>query len=1173
VLFVFAASGIRFKEDISRFLPQNKDNERINNAYQYVASSNTVSIYCSPKKKPAVSVIDDSLKQEAAPETGDAEANEDELTKQTEAIDAFAELIRTRLDSSYIKSLFYKINPEEMPAISSFIVGNMPYFLDENDYRRIDTLLTREAIARRLSIDKNILTSTAGMLIKQNFLSDPLQMSSSVMAKLQDFKVGDQYYLHQDHLFSQDKRALMFIDCTIPVSESDRNAVLIDSIKSFIKEVESQYPDILLSSFGAAEISLSNSTQIRKDTLFSSLPAVIIVFLLLIYTFRSGRKILLVFASVLFGGLFALAFLYILRGEVSVIAIGISSIMFGIALNYPLHFIEHYNHVSNPQTVIKDIVHPLTVGNITTVCAFMSLLFLGSDAMVDLGLFASLLLVGTVVFVLFFLPHLLPKAKKRLSKAHDNESASKESSETAKIKRKNVLSQISGYIEGNKWLVPAVVLLTIFFSFFSGGSSFETDMQKINFMTESQKESYKNMMGLLNQNQHIIYYVTEADNIEHALEVNERNMPLLKEMFAEGEISKIGGVGDFFPSKKMQTEKIRMWNDFWITRRDNTLRYIREESKNLGFRDDAFSSFEEMTDHRWEVVDLSHFAPLRESLAKNYIIEKDDKSMVVNMLYTDPSNARMIEEKLAVYNPSSIAFDAGSITRRMISSLSDNFNFVLFVCGFIVFVFLLCTLGRIELALIAFTPLALSWIWILGIMSIFDIKFNIVNIILATFIFGQGDDYTIFMTEGLMYEYSYRKKILSSFKKSIALSAAIMFVGMGMLVFAGHPALRSLAQVTVTGMFTVVMTAFIFPPFLYRMLTLRKGKSRMTPLTLRNVFSMIYAFVYFLIRSFILTIQGWIIFSFGRVTEEKKMKYHRIIYHVANFVIYRMPQVKTTFRNPTGETFDKPGIIICNHQSHLDLMCIMMLTPKLIILTNDWVWNSPFYGRLIKFADFYPVSNGIENSIGKLADSVKRGYSIVVFPEGTRSADCSIQRFHRGAFFLAEKLDVDIIPVMIHGVGHVLPKEEFMLRKGQIHIQVMPRITPGDERFRKGYASRSKEIRHYYQAEYRKLCDELETPDYYADLVKHNYIYKGTVVEREVRRNLRQNKNYIAEIQSQPCEGEVVIQNSGYGEYPLLLSLVRKNLRVTVIEPDEDKRLLASNCSSVPPNLVFADRI
>lgn len=81
--------------------------------------------------------------------------------------------------------------------------------------------------------------------------------------------------------------------------------------------------------------------------------------------------------------------------------------------------------------------------------------------------------------------------------------------------------------------------------------------------------------------------------------------------------------------------------------------------------------------------------------------------------------------------------------------------------------------GRLELSVIAFLPLAISWIWILGIMSL-GLEFNIVNIILATFIFGLGDDYTIFITEGMMHEYAYGKKMLSTYKNTVALSALIM---------------------------------------------------------------------------------------------------------------------------------------------------------------------------------------------------------------------------------------------------------------------------------------------------------------------------------------------------------------------------------------------------------------
>ncbi|MDR1380898.1 MAG: 1-acyl-sn-glycerol-3-phosphate acyltransferase, partial [Tannerella sp.] len=1114
VLFICFACRIRFQEDISRFLPGDGDNERINSAWQYVASSNAITVCCMPKE----------------PAGTGREYPEDAAALQVEALDALAGRLLARMDTAHVKSLFYRVNPAEMQAIPAFVIANMPYFLDGDDYGRMDSLLTREAIARRMEANRRMLASPAGMLVRDNILSDPLQMAGPLVSRLQDFRTGDRYRLYDDHLFTEDGDALMFIECAVPASETAGNAAFLDSLKRYVAETEREFGGISFEYTGAAEIGLTNARRIRQDTVLSMSLAVAVMLALLIGSFRSGRRILLIFASVLFGGLFALALLYVIRGEVSVIAVGISSIMFGIAINYPLHFLERCRHVASPRIAIRDIIEPLTIGNITTVGAFMSLVFIGSDAMSDLGWFASLLLVGTILFVLFFLPHFLPARKDAGGCGVD-----------ASGERASVFSRlVARPFEENRRLVAAVILLTVFFGFFSGDSRFDTDMWRINYMTAAQRKTFDRMTGLLNGDRHVMYCVTEGAGLEEALRANERNMPALRALVDDGRISRVGGIGSFYPSRALQAERIRQWEAFWSTRRDSVMTYLREEARAAGFREDAFRAFGEMTGRRWTTVDMPHFAPLREAFAGNYIIEKEDGgTMIVNMLYTDRREVPSIEEMLnGRGSPSTVAFDAGSVTRRMIASLSDSFNYVLFVCGLIVFTFLTVSMGRVELSLIAFVPLALSWIWILGLMNIFDIRFNIVNVILATFIFGQGDDYTIFMTEGLMHEYTYGRKMLASHKKSIAMSALIMFAGMGMLILAKHPALRSLAEVTVVGMFSVVVMAYIFPPLLFRLLTVRRSGKRLMPVTLKNLLCTAGAFLFFLAASLAITAAGRVMFMSGRATERKKLRYHGILCRTARFVLRHIPQVRTAFRNLSGETFDRPGIIICNHQSHLDLMCVMMLTPKLIVLTNDWAWNSPFYGRLIRYADFLPVSDGLENALGSLRDAVARGYSIVIFPEGTRSADCSIRRFHRGAFYLAEQLGADLIPVMIHGAGHVLPKEEFMLRRGSIHIRLMPRITPADSRFRRDYSARSTDVRHYYQAEYRKLCRELETPDYHADRVIKNYIYKGPAVEREVRRALRRHDNYRAEIAAAPDHGAITVRNTGHGEYALLLALV-----------------------------------
>ena len=1134
VVLAALAFQLRFGEDISGFLPETKENERINRAYRYVVSANRITVFCSGR----------DTTDEAA---GKQMAAVDRLAARLETMEATAGL-------GYVRRLTYRIDPAGVAEIASFVTRNLPYFLDENDYARMDTLFSRENIARQLADDRRLLTSPAGSFLQESLLADPVRISGQVMARLQGFRTGDRFQLYQDHIFTDDRQALLIIECNMPSSETARNAALLDSLDLFAAEtVDALGGEVAFRHFGAAEIGIGNASQIKKDTLLSSLLAAVVILALLLYAFRSGTKILLVFLSTLFGGLFALALLYVIRGEVSVIAVGISSIMFGIAINYPLHFIDRYRHAPHPRQVLREIVEPLTIGNLTTAGAFLSLVFTGSDAMCDLGWFAALLLTGTILFVLILLPHLLP-------------------ARAAAVATPSLLFRIMEKpFERNGRVVAAVLLLTVFFSLFCTDSRFETDMQRINYMTPEQQAEYERMTNLTDQNRHTLYCVTEGNGLDAALESSERLVPVVEQWLREGKISDAVSISYFYPSQARQAVRTARWNTFWPARRDSVRALLAEEGRKAGFRPEAFEAFDAMTRRTWAPVDMSHFSLIRETLAENYIADAGRRTMIVHMLHTDAARAPELEEALNGQDGDgdAVAFDAGSVTRRMIASLSGNFNYVLFVCGFIVFAFLFFSTGRPELCLIAFAPLALSWVWILGLMNLFDIRFNIVNIILATFIFGQGDDYTIFITEGLMYEHTYRRKILASCKNSIALSALVMFAGIGMLIFARHPALRSLAEVTVVGMLSVTATACILPPFLFRLLTVRGEKQRLMPVTLRNLVATAYSFAVFLVVVTGLTLYGRLIFGLGRATEKKRLAYHRLICRASRWVMYRIPQVKTVCENPAGETFKKPAVIICNHQSHLDLTALMMLTPRLVILTNDWVWNSPFYGRMIRYAEFYPVSAGVEHILDRLQDVVRRGYSIVVFPEGTRSPDCSILRFHRGAFYLAERLQLDIVPVILHGAGHVLPKPEFMLRRGRIHVRIMNRILPDDSRFSPHYPARSREIRRFYLERYSALCREVETPDYYSDLVIHNYLYKGPAVERAVRRSLRRHRNFVAQIALLPDEGCVVVRGSGYGEFTLLAALVRKQLQVIGVEPDDDRRDIASQCTSNPPNLRY----
>lgn len=246
---------------------------------------------------------------------------------------------------------------------------------------------------------------------------------------------------------------------------------------------------------------------------------------------------------------------------------------------------------------------------------------------------------------------------------------------------------------------------------------------------------------------------------------------------------------------------------------------------------------------------------------------------------------------------------------------------------------------------------------------------------------------------------------------------------------------------------------------------------------LANAVRTTYSLLFFVVFSlFIISPAVWIYLHVGKVTDKKRTNLHKLIYHIARFVTihHGIPGTRFTCSGTENVDFDKPSVVICNHQSHLDLICMLTLTPDLIFLTKDWVWNNPFYGLIIRNADFLPITNGVDEILPHLRSLRDRGYSIGVYPEGTRSVDCRIGRFHKGAFYIAERLGMDIQPIVIYGMGKVLPKKGYSFRKGVLHVEIMPRFKR--EKLDKiGNAlEQAKYFRHYYINEYLKLCNREE---------------------------------------------------------------------------------------------------
>ncbi|HLV46606.1 MAG TPA: MMPL family transporter, partial [Flavobacterium sp.] len=633
VVFGYFASKITFEEDITKVMPKSEQGDITTKIVQQLKFSDKITVLISKSESGST----DDLTQTAA---------------------SFLDKLN-RCDE-YIKNVQGKVDESNIQETFDFVYNHLPLFLEDEDYQQIENKLNQDSITIQVENNLKTLISPTGIVAKDFIIADPMGISFMALKKLQKLNISDDFKLVNGYVVTQDEQSLLlFIDPVLSGSETEKNTDFVAKLHEIRNEINTEFSGKTnLDYFGSSLIAVANAKQIKSDILTTILVSMGVLMILLIIYYRKIYVPIIIFIPSVFGGLFALMCMYFLRDSISAISISIGAVLIGITIDYSLHILTHYKNNSSIELLFKDIVKPLIMSSTTNAVAFLCLLFVKSEALQDLGIFASIAIVMSAVFSIIIIPHLyVPK-------------------EVENMTRKSVLDRLASYsFEKNKVLIFGSLLLIGISLFTYHKVTFDNDLSKLNYIPDEIKQVEKQLENSTNLTSKSLYLVLYGEDKQEVLQKNAELKNTLENYKQNHEIHDFSSLSGIVLSEKEQRQKIEKWNDFWQTdRKENLKQNLIESGEKVGFKPETHNRFYALLNENPQTVSWDDYTNIPTFFTEEYTSEKDN-------FFTITSTVKVVDEKRADFIKSLsekenevIIIDRQQLNETFLGHLKDDFN-------------------------------------------------------------------------------------------------------------------------------------------------------------------------------------------------------------------------------------------------------------------------------------------------------------------------------------------------------------------------------------------------------------------------------------------------------------------------------------------------------------------
>jgi len=667
-----------------------------------------------------------------------------------------------------------------------------PQVLGKEDLDSIDKDITAPRVSEKLGAIYRQSLRPESIFTASLSRTDPLSIKMLILAKLRALpaSMGYDVAIEDGHFISRDGRhAMLILQTPVPVMDGQQSKELVAALDNRLHELPGYVKADVV---GGYLHTVSNERVMKRDIKVASAIASIAFLLLFIIVFRDARA-LFVFVIPLIAVAWAVIIATGMEGKLSYLVIGFGTAIAGISIDYGLLVYIAMKRGADAAQTVK-LAKLVSIDAVTTMFSFAVLYLSMIRGYHQLALFSVLCVAICLIISLFVLPLIL--SWRQYAIAPDP----------------TIGDRLKSFRWPTKLSVVIWALLTLGAFVLSFSIRFDSDVKKLDGSEPAVLQAEQRFHEVWGGNTNQAILVVQGATYEEAMEKNDVVYREAARAIGAGNISSLAL---FWPAEKTRKYNSEQWDRFWRAGREKKLkRLINGASSVYGFSDQAFTPFFDGL-YRHDAHEENPNGVIAR-LQERFVLRKDDS---VSILSFFPDEQKPVEALKDIADKHRGTFIVSG--RAMSSSISDftSKEMSILAPAAILFNVILAWLffRNWTETFISLVPVLTGVVWLTGIMALFKMPLNVVNVVAAIITTGVIVDYGLGMT------YEYRYNLRTGTVVAVTLSAVTNVIGAGALLFARHPALHSTAVAMVICMVTGYLSSIIVIPSLCSILGATKN--------------------------------------------------------------------------------------------------------------------------------------------------------------------------------------------------------------------------------------------------------------------------------------------------------------------------------------------------------------